>query len=374
MRRLWRCYQQCLATHPVRTQVVSSGILWGLGDIGAQAVTHYSTRPDCRGHASSPPEVAAATAPIGHPITAPFPGCARARCLGRGETDARRVKTQWRPEAATGGGRTAASPWRPSSPTDWRRRRLRPNTDFCGAVSDNLYETDSPLVTIRQTWDRRSESSVMSDVTPFGVVLEPLFCDLRGDKDNKDNKDFKVDWRRVGITSSFGFAFVGPVGHYWYEYLDRFIRRRFQPNTFKFVASKVAADGFLFGPLDLLLFFSYVGLGQGRSVEQVKEDVKRDFIPALVLGGTIWPAVQIANFRFIPVRYQLLYVNLFCLLDSCFLSWIEQQGDASWKRWFTSFQKIEDQKSKVQVKQSFNRENTCRGVQSKHLPRANLIA
>ncbi|CAO2161680.1 unnamed protein product [Urochloa humidicola] len=221
MRRLWRWYQQCLASHPVRTQVVSSGILWGLGDIGAQAVTHYSARrPDQR--------------------------------------------------------------------------------------ANNALEVDK-------------------------------------DKD----KEFKVDWRRVGITSSFGFAFVGPVGHYWYEYLDRFIRRRFQPNTFKFVASKVAADGFLFGPLDLLLFFSYMGLGQGRSVEQVKEDVKRDFIPALVLGGTIWPAVQIANFRFVPVRYQLLYVNLFCLLDSCFLSWIEQQGDAAWKQWFTSFQKIEDHKSKV---------------------------
>ncbi|KAG2594705.1 protein Mpv17 isoform X2 [Panicum virgatum] len=216
MRRLWRWYQQCLASHPVRTQVVSSGILWASGDIGAQAVTHYSAR---------------------------------------------------------------------------RRANNKPDKDKV--------------------------------------------------------KEFKVDWRRVAITSSFGFAFVGPVGHYWYEYLDRFIRRRFQPNTFKFVASKVAADGFLFGPLDLLLFFSYVGLGQGRSVEQVKEDVKRDFIPALVLGGMIWPAVQIANFRFIPVRYQLLYVNLFCLLDSCFLSWIEQQGDASWKQWFTSFHKIEDHKSKV---------------------------
>ncbi|TVU22992.1 hypothetical protein EJB05_32717 [Eragrostis curvula] len=217
MRRLWRWYQQCLATHPVRTQVVSSGVLWALGDTGAQAVTHYSARPD------------------------------------------RRVNT---PE----------------------------------------------------------------------------------DKD----KEFKIDWKRVGITSSFGFAFVGPVGHYWYEYLDRIIRRRYQPNSFKFVASKVAADGMLFGPLDLILFFSYVGLASGRSVEQVKDDVKRDFIPALVLGGLIWPAVQIANFRFIPVRYQLLYVNFFCLLDSCFLSWIEQQGDASWKQWFSrSFQKIEDQKSKV---------------------------
>jgi len=44
MRRLWRWYQQCLASHPVRTQVVSSGILWASGDISAQAVTHYSAR------------------------------------------------------------------------------------------------------------------------------------------------------------------------------------------------------------------------------------------------------------------------------------------------------------------------------------------
>uniref|UniRef100_A0A0D9UYT7 Uncharacterized protein n=1 Tax=Leersia perrieri TaxID=77586 RepID=A0A0D9UYT7_9ORYZ len=219
MRRLWRWYQQCLASHPVRTQVVSSGILWGLGDIGAQAVTHYAA-PAARSH----------------------------------------------------------------------------------------HQAKNP--------------------------------------EDKD-KEFKINWKRVAITSSFGFAFVGPVGHYWYEYLDRFILRRYQPKTFKFVASKVAADGLIFGPADLLLFFSYVGLASGRSVEQVKDDVKRDFIPALVLGGTIWPAVQIANFRFIPVRYQLLYVNLFCLLDSCFLSWIEQQGDAPWKQWFTSFQKIEGQKGKV---------------------------
>ncbi|VAH74857.1 unnamed protein product [Triticum turgidum subsp. durum] len=198
MRRLWRWYQQSLSSYPVRTQVVSSGILWALGDIGAQAVTHKS--------ASS-----------------------------------------------------------------------------------------------------------------------HLFCPPQ--KKDKD-KEFKIDWKRVGITSSFGFAFVGPVGHYWYEYLDRMVRRRYLPGSFKFVASKVAADGLLFGPLDLGLFFSYVGLASGR------------------IGGAIWPAVQIANFRFIPVRYQLLYVNLFCLLDSCFLSWIEQQGDAAWKQWFTSFQKkIEDQKS-----------------------------
>jgi hypothetical protein len=45
------------------------------------------------------------------------------------------------------------------------------------------------------------------------VIISAKICCLLQDKDK--DKEFKVDWRRVGITSSFGFAFVGPVGHYW---------------------------------------------------------------------------------------------------------------------------------------------------------------
>ncbi|KAK7384904.1 hypothetical protein VNO78_30607 [Psophocarpus tetragonolobus] len=206
MLRLWKWYQNCLAVHPVKTQVISSGLIWGAGDIAAQAVTHYTAK-----------------------------------------------------------------------------RHVIVNED--------------------------------------------------------DNKDFKINWRRVSTTSLFGLGFVGPFGHFWYEGLDRFIRLKFmlKPNSFRFVAAKVAVDGFLFGPLDLLVFFTYMGLSTGKSVPQVKEDVKRDFLPAFVLEGAVWPMVQVANFRFIPVRYQLLYVNFFCLLDSCFLSWVEQQQDAPWKQWLKSF-------------------------------------
>ncbi|XP_075484524.1 protein SYM1-like isoform X2 [Primulina tabacum] len=131
-----------------------------------------------------------------------------------------------------------------------------------------------------------------------------------------------------------------------YEGLDRFIRLRLQlrPNSFRFVGTKVAVDGIIFGPLDLLLFFTYMGFSTGKSATQVKEDVKRDFLPALILEGGIWPIVQVANFRFIPVRYQLLYVNFFCLLDSCFLSWLEQQEDAPWKQWFKSLLPLNEEK------------------------------
>lgn len=210
MLKLWRWYQNCLAVHPVKTQVISSGFIWGAGDVAAQCVTHYTAKT-------------------------------------------------------------------------------------------------------------------------HGVTNESHSQD--------DKKEFKINWKRVSTTSLFGLAFVGPVGHYWYEGLDKFIRHRLllKPNSFRFVAAKVGADGFLFGPLDLLVFFTYMGFSTGKSVPQIKEDVKRDFLPALILEGGIWPVVQVANFRYVPVRYQLLYVNFFCLLDSCFLSWVEQQQDAPWKEWVKSF-------------------------------------
>ncbi|MBA0564484.1 hypothetical protein Goshw_020705 [Gossypium schwendimanii] len=237
MSRIWKWYKSCLSLHPVKTQVVSSGFLWGIGDVGAQYITHFTTNT---------------------------------------------------------------------------RLQYKVSTFFC-ILSWSLL-----LV---------------------GLMLSgPLALYLACVKQDSE-QEFIIDWKRVAITSMFGFGFVGPAGHYWYEGLDRFIKLRLQlrPKSVKFVAAKVAMDGLIFGPFDLFVFFSYMGISTGKSVPEVKADVKRDFIPALILEGGIWPIVQIANFRYVPVRYQLLYVNIFCLLDSAFLSWIEQQKDAPWKRRFTSF-------------------------------------
>ncbi|KAG5559334.1 hypothetical protein RHGRI_009020 [Rhododendron griersonianum] len=206
MLRLWNWYQNCLSAHPVKTQVISSGFLWGLGDTVAQSITH----------------------------------------------------------------------------------------------------------------------SLSQKKLPLSV----------------ENEELKVDWKRVAITSMFGVGFVGPIGHFWYEGLDRFmtLRLQLQPKSLRFVGTKVAMDTLIFGPVHLLVFLSYMGFSSGKSASQVKEIVKRDFFPALIVEGGVWPLAQAVNFRFVPVRYQLLYVNLFCLLDSAFLSWMEQQKDAAWKKqWLTAF-------------------------------------
>ncbi|GAY48247.1 hypothetical protein CUMW_110270 [Citrus unshiu] len=98
--------------------------------------------------------------------------------------------------------------------------------------------------------------------------------------ENQDgNQELMIEWKRVARTS-FGFRFVGPVGHF--------------------------------------------------CSSQVMEDVKSDFLPAFVLEGGLWPLVQAANFQYEPVL--------------CLLSWIEQQEDASWKQWIIYFLPSMEQK------------------------------
>ncbi|WZZ71245.1 hypothetical protein YC2023_082615 [Brassica napus] len=198
--------------------------------------------------------------------------------------------------------------------------------------------------------ERRSS---MVDRNTRKIIMEPIcrtfLCDVDADvllpfafkdKDKEADRDaeFKVNWKRVAITSMFGLGFVGPVGHFWYEGLDKFIKLklRYVPKSTRFVAAKVAMDGLIFGPIDLLVFFTYMGYATGKNTSEVKEGLKRDFLPALALEGGAWPLLQIANFRYVPVQYQLLYVNIFCLIDSAFLSWVDQQKDAAWKQWFTT--------------------------------------
>ncbi|RDX81927.1 sym-1, partial [Mucuna pruriens] len=211
MLKAWNWYRNCLSVHPVKTQVISSTVLWGVGDLTAQYITHSATKR-----------------PLQLSATTPSP----------------------------------------------------------------LHDSDA---------------------------------------------EFRINWNRVAVTS-----------------LDKFIRLKLQlmPKSVRAVATKVAMDGVIFGPLHLLVFFSYMGFCAGKNIPQVKEDLKRNYVPALILEGGVWPVVQVFNFSYVPVKYQLLYVNLFCLLDSAFLSWLDQQKDAPWKKWFASFHSTKEKKDRFGDKYS----------------------
>ncbi|GFP80272.1 pxmp2/4 family protein 2 [Phtheirospermum japonicum] len=214
MLRLWKWYQNCLGTHPIKTQMISSGFIWGFGDIAAQAVTHSTAKS------------------YHHQIT---------------------------------------------------HRILQ------------------------------------------------------------DEHELQIDWGRVAAKGLCGLGFVGPIWHFWFEGLDHVIRSRLKlrPNSFRFVSTKVAVDYIIFGLLDFLLISPYSESSTGKTASQVKEDVNKDFLPNLIFKVAGYRFVPGATERVVGASNYLLYVNFFCLLDSCFLSWLEQQEDAPWKQWFKSLLPLE---------------------------------
>jgi len=136
---------------------------------------------------------------------------------------------------------------------------------------------------------------------------------------NKD-KEFKINWYRVYKTSVFGaFACIGPAAYYRF----RFNKRLWSSITTAEVVSSAAREG-LWATINLATFFPFVGsTPRARSVEQAKEDMKRGFTPALVLGGAVVPTLLFTNWRFVPTPYQLHCASLFALVGSCSLSLID---------------------------------------------------
>ncbi|KAK9916265.1 hypothetical protein WJX75_000679 [Coccomyxa subellipsoidea] len=137
----------------------------------------------------------------------------------------------------------------------------------------------------------------------------------------------KIDFKRSLVTAGYGAVFIGPVGHGWYVALDKFARARFRIGSPAFIATKVVLDEGLFGPIHVLGFFAYMTLAEGGTWEDVKRKCKNDFWSAYAAELVFWPAFQAVNFWKVPLRHQLLAVNLACLLDATFLCWIQQQDD-----------------------------------------------
>jgi hypothetical protein len=65
-------------------------------------------------------------------------------------------------------------------------------------------------------------------------------------------------------ASNHPCARAGPLGHAWYGGLDWAVRNRLhlKPNSAAFLFAKLAADTFLFSPLHLAGFFTFLTVGE----------------------------------------------------------------------------------------------------------------
>ncbi|CAM9199720.1 unnamed protein product [Chrysoparadoxa australica] len=115
---------------------------------------------------------------------------------------------------------------------------------------------------------------------------------------------------------SFGALVHGPTGHFFYGFLDSKI-----PGTGpKQVASKVAIDQLVWNPIFGCMFFSYLGLAEGKSVGEIKTKISNDLQTAVMGSWAVWIPAHTINFRFVPTSQRLLYINSIQIGYNIFLS------------------------------------------------------
>lgn len=107
----------------------------------------------------------------------------------------------------------------------------------------------------------------------------------------------------------------GPAATTWFAFIARRINFPARPNLT--IAARVAADQALFASTNMFCFLSSMAYMEGKSPS---ERISEKFWPALKANWSLWPIVQAANFKFVPLEHRVLVVNVVSLFWNCYLS------------------------------------------------------
>lgn len=130
--------------------------------------------------------------------------------------------------------------------------------------------------------------------------------------------DKPYDVMRTVRLGSFGFLLHGTTGHYFYGMLDSKLPGT-KPIT---VATKVCIDQTMWNPIFGLMFFGYLNLTEGKSLDDYKKKIKQDLKTAVMGSWAVWVPAHTINFAFVPPSQRLLYINTIQIGYNIFLSFL----------------------------------------------------
>jgi protein Mpv17 len=127
------------------------------------------------------------------------------------------------------------------------------------------------------------------DLIPYSKILPPPF-----------------DFERLTRFMAYGFA-MAPLQFKWFSFLSRAFPIT-KTSAFVPALKRVAFDQLVFAPFGIACFFTVMTVTEGGGKRAVAHKLRDMYIPTLKANFVVWPAVQIINFRLIPVQFQLVRV------------------------------------------------------------------
>lgn len=156
--------------------------------------------------------------------------------------------------------------------------------------------------------------------------------------EHTSDNTFSINWIRTSSMFIPGCIFDGYICHLWYNYINKIprIQQSLRLNEFGVLKMKLFLDQIVFGPVQLLLLFLSYGVVNRclsdytyQSNQSIIDIFKRTWnhtkevmLPAFINSCWYWPPVQYINFKYIPLRYQVLYINVASFIFNIYVSFM----------------------------------------------------
>jgi protein Mpv17 len=140
---------------------------------------------------------------------------------------------------------------------------------------------------------------------------------------------FQQDWNRTGQVAVTGFAFTGPIAHFWYRILEAVVTVK---HRFVGLTMRLLLDALFFSPIAVAGYFTTrtilecTGTRSDDSIlRQVERKLSMNYWGAVEASWKFWPVANVLNFSLVPVPFRVLYNNSLSIFWNTYLTHLNGQ-------------------------------------------------
>ena len=117
----------------------------------------------------------------------------------------------------------------------------------------------------------------------------------------------------------YGLLIEGPFLHVSYTYwLPRWVKGNDNIAALK----KMLICETFFTLYQAISYYFCIPLFEGGTVDDSIAELREKLWETLKMNWAFWPLLQFANFKWVPIKFQVLYVNLMSIFWNCYLSFM----------------------------------------------------
>ncbi|KAF8320361.1 hypothetical protein DL93DRAFT_2073950 [Clavulina sp. PMI_390] len=147
----------------------------------------------------------------------------------------------------------------------------------------------------------------------------------------------RYDLQRTLRFAAFG-AGMGPIIGRWNLFLEKNFPLRVLGSAARSsngtpkvsmtaLGKRVLADQSIMAPIGLVIFIGSMGKMEGRDNTAIKQKYNDMFLPAITANWKVWPAIQLINFRFMPLAYRVPFQASCGVFWTLYLSLLNARED-----------------------------------------------